>query len=132
MSEEELQEQIKKLETGFFKHNHYKVVQVEPGKNVILEAKLSSNSLNPYGYAHGGLIFGLGDHAMGIAAGLAGGPAVTQNASITYLRPSTGKVLRAEAEVIKQGKVTCFVRCNFYDENNKLTASMDGSYYYMK
>ena len=84
MSEEELKNQLEK-EPGFSKHNHYKLVEVEIGKKAILEAKLNSNSLNPYGYAHGGLIFGLGDHAMGIAVGSTGRLGVTQNANITYM-----------------------------------------------
>lgn len=130
MSEEELRKQLETT-PGFFKHNHYKLVEVEIGKKVILEANLTANSLNPYGYAHGGLIFGLGDHAMGIAVGSTGRVGVTQNANITYLRPTKGKKLRAEAEIIKQGKVTCYLRCNFYDDENKLTASMDANYFYM-
>lgn len=130
MSDEELLNKMEK-EPGFFSHNNYHVVSIEKEKKVVLEANITENSLNPYGYVHGGLIFGLGDTAMGIAARSGGRPAVTQNASITYLRPSIGKKLRAEADVIKMGKATCYLRCNFYDESNKLTATMDASYFYI-
>ena len=92
---------------------------------------IREESLNPYGFAHGGLIFGLGDTAMGILSRSSGRKAVTLNSTINYLRPVVGKILRAEAEMIKDGKKTCLLRCNFYDENNKLTATMDGNYCYI-
>lgn len=130
MSDEDLLKQMEE-KPGFFNHNNYHVVSIEKEKRVVLEANLTENSLNPYGFAHGGLIFGLGDTAMGIAARSFGRNAVTQNSSITYLRPSTGKKLRAEAEIIKAGKATCYLRCNFYDDDNKLTATMDASYFYI-
>ena len=116
--------------TGFIKQNHYQVVEIQKGK-VVMNAPLKEESLNPYQYAHGGFIFGLGDTAMGIAARTTGRNVVTLNASIQYLRPSVGKELRAEAEIIKEGKTICYARCNMYDENHKLTATMDASYYYI-
>ena len=132
MTEEEKAE-LKKLEesSGFIKHNHFHVVEVEKGKKTILEVELKEEALNPFGFAHGGLIFGLGDTAMGITARSTGRNAVTLTSSITYLKPTIGKKLRAEAEIIKAGKKTSYLRCNFYDENNNLTATMDGSYYYI-
>ena len=130
MSEEEVNN-ILENSPGFIKHNDYKAVKITPEK-VILEAKLSENALNPYGYAHGGLIFGLGDTAMGMLAMIDGRQAVTQSAYITYLKPTMGQLVRAEAEQIKAGKTTCFLRCNFYDDKDKLTASMDANYYYIK
>ncbi len=126
------EEAIRQLEesSGFIKHNHFHVVEVDKGKQTILEVKLTEDALNPYGFAHGGLIFGLGDTAMGITARSTGRNAVTLNSNITYLRPTVGKTLKAEAEMIKNGKKTCYLRCNFYDEKNNLTAIMDASYYY--
>jgi acyl-CoA thioesterase len=126
------EEAIRQLEesSGFIKHNHFHVVEVDKGKQTILEVKLTEDALNPYGFAHGGLIFGLGDTAMGITVRSTGRNAVTLTSSITYLRPSLGNTLRAEAEMIKDGKHTSYLKCNFYDEEEKLTASMDASYYY--
>ncbi len=131
MTEEERQE-LQKLEesSGFIKHNHFHVEEVEKEKKTVLSVELKEEALNPYGFAHGGLIFGLGDTAMGITARSTGRNAVTLNSTITYLRPTVGKTLKAEAEMIKNGKKTCYLRCNFYDEKNNLTAIMDASYYY--
>ena len=36
--------------------------------SVIIEAALTEEAMNPYGIAHGGFIFGLGDVAMGVLA----------------------------------------------------------------
>ena len=119
------------LDSGYIKHNHHHIIEVEKGKKSVLEVELTEESLNPYGYAHGGLIFGLGDTAMGILARSTGKKAVTLNSSISYLRPTLGKKVTAVAELIKNGKKTCYLRCNFYDENEKLTATMDANYYYI-
>ena len=129
MTDEELMRQFEEQD-GFIKHNNIKVISFEKGKSAVLEAKLTKESLNPFGFAHGGIIFGLGDTAMGVAVISSGRNAVTLTSSITYLKPSKGSTLRAEAEMVKDGKQVCYLKCNFYDENDILTASMDASYYY--
>lgn len=117
-------------EKGFIEHNSYRLVSQEEGKAELV-ADLSSNSLNPFGFAHGGLLFGLGDTAMGVVACSNDRAAVTQSSNITFLRPTTGKYVTAKARVIKEGKKVCFLNCDLYDENDKLTATMTGSYYYI-
>ena len=107
------------------------MVEVEKGNKAKLEVQLTEDALNPYGNAHGGLIFGLGDTAMGIVASSTGKLAVTMSSSINYLRPSKGKRLVAEAEIVKDGKNTCYLKCSFYDDDKNLTAVMDASYYYL-
>ena len=130
MTDEELLDEMME-KNGFIKHNRFEVVEIEKGKKVTMKVELAEDSMNPYGFAHGGLIFGLGDTAMGVAARSTGRNAVTLSSNISYLKPSMGKVLRAEAEIVKSGKTTCYLRCNFYDEENALTATMDANYYYI-
>ena len=132
MTEEE-KEQLKAMEnsSGFIKLNKYHVLEIAKGEKTVMEADITEDSLNPFDFAHGGFIFGLGDTAMGVTARSTGRNAVTLNSNITYLRPTVGKKLKAVAELIKDGKKTCFLRCNFYDENEKLTATMEGNYYYI-
>ena len=67
MDKEELIEQLEN-NPGFYKHNNYKLVNYKKEEFVELKAEINENSLNPYGFAHGGVIFGLGDTAMGILA----------------------------------------------------------------
>lgn len=130
MSKEEL---IKNMEnSSFIKNNNYKVIEVIEGKKAILKGIITETSNNPYNIAHGGFIFGLGDTAMGVAASSTGKNAVTLSATINYLKPSTGKYLIAEAEVIKSGKKICYLQTNIYNDNEELVATMDSNYCYVK
>lgn len=115
---------------GFIKHNNIEIVEVGE-ETAILKTMLNENSLNPYNIAHGGLIFGLGDTAMGVAARTTGRSAVTLSSNITYLKPSTGEYLTAKAEMIKNGKTTCYLRANIYNDKNDLVATMDANYFYI-
>lgn len=115
---------------GFIKHNNIEIVDVEDNK-ATLKALLTESSLNPYKIAHGGLIFGLGDTAMGVVAKLTGKNAVTLSSNISYLKPATGSYLIAKAEMIKNGKTTCFLQANIYNEKNDLVAIMDANYFYI-
>lgn len=127
----EQEELEKSFQKGFIHHNHFEVVEIEKGHKAVIKVSLTEKSLNPYGFAHGGLIFGLGDTAMGLAARSTGRNAVTLSANISYLKPSMGKKLVAVAEIIKSGKTTCYLRCDFFDEKKSLTATMDANYYFV-
>ena len=126
-------EHDKKMATtsGFMHSNNFELVDLEETLSATLKAIITDSSLNPYGIAHGGFIFGLGDTAMGVVARTTGRRAVTLSSSISYLKPSTGEYLIAKAEMIKNGKTTCFLRCNVYNDKDVLVASMDGNYYYI-
>ena len=69
---------------------------------------------------------------MGIAAASTGKNAVTLSATINYLKPSVGKYLIAEAEIVRSGKSTCYLRTNIYNDKEELVATMDSNYYYVK
>lgn len=115
---------------GFFKHNNFHVVKANK-EECIVKAELTENSLNPYGMAHGGLIFGLGDVVMGMLARASSRPAVTLNANINYLKPGKGEYIIAHAELIKSGKKTCVLRANIYNDKEELIATMDSNYFYL-
>ena len=122
--------EILENEEGFFNHNNFSIEE-RTKDNVILKALITKNSTNPYGIAHGGFIFGLGDTVMGMLARKDGRNAVTLNANITYLKPGTGEYLIAKGEIIKQGKSTCYLRANIYNDEDKLIATMDSNYFYI-
>ena len=117
--------------SGFIYNNNFELVDKEDEVSATLKAKITDSSLNPYGIAHGGFIFGLGDTAMGVLARTTGRKAVTLSSNISYLKPSTGEYLIAKSEMIKNGKTTCFLRCNIYNDKDVLVATMDGNYYYI-
>lgn len=127
------EEVIKKLieEDGFFKHNNYEVVEATE-EACILKANVTKDSLNPYGIAHGGFIFGLGDTVLGMAAAAHGRPAVTLNSTINFLKPAKTEYIIAKGEMIKEGKTTSYLQAKIYDAEDRLIASMDANYYYVK
>lgn len=129
MSNEKLMRTIENM-PGFSKHNNFKFVEMKE-KSAIIKADLTENSMNPYKIAHGGLIFGLGDMAMGMATKSTGRSAVTLSANISYLKPAVGEYLLAKAEVVKNGKTTAYVRCDIFNDKDILVATMDSNYYYI-
>ena len=127
MNKEEILENMKN-KAGFFKHNNMQIVDLE---KAILKTEISNNSLNVYGIAHGGLIFGLGDNAMGLLLAATKKKGVTLSSTINYLYPGKGKWLIAKPEIIKAGKTTAVLKANIYDEEDHLVAIMNGTYYYI-
>lgn len=118
-------------EDGFIKHNNYHIHSINE-KEIIIRADLTKNSNNPYGFAHGGLIFGLTDTVMGMLAAINGRQAVTIDSNISYLQPGSGKYLLAKAEVIKDGKKICFLSSKVYNDKEELIATATSTYYYVK
>ena len=129
MTDEELLKQMEEG-TGFFHHNNYHVEKAVPG-DVVVRVDLTEDSMNPYGIAHGGIIFGLGDIVMGMLAKDTEKKAVTLDSTINYLHPGKGKYLKATGKIIKDGNATCLVQASIYDEKEKLVAIMTGTYYYI-
>ena len=127
MEKEKILEKLEKSQ-GYFKHNNCHIIEVT-STGAEIRVDLTENSLNPYDLAHGGLIFGLGDTAMGIALGK---KALTVTANITYIKPGTGKYLTAKAEQIKIGQSICFAKSMIYNDKDELIATMSGSYYLIK
>ncbi len=115
---------------GFIKYNNIHVLDIKDSY-AKMSALINENSLNPNGTVHGGLIFGLADSVMGIAARTTGHNVVTIDSSINYLHPGKGSKLIAETEKIKVGKKTAVYRCNIYDEKDNLIAIATGTYYFI-
>lgn len=128
-----IEEQLKKMEEedGFFKHNNYHIHSVSE-KEIIIRADLTKNSNNPYGYVHGGLIFGLTDTAMGMLAVTKGRKAVTIDSNISYLQPGSGNYLLAKAKMEKEGKKICFLSSKVYNDKEEIIAIATSTYYYVK
>ena len=129
--QEEILNTIKQFEkSGFIKHNNIKIDEVNEDY-AKLYVEISESSLNPNNTAHGGLIFGLADSAMGLAARTTGKNIVTVNAQIDYIKKGKGKILYAEAKPLKIGRTISVYRCEVQDENNNLIASVTATFYYI-
>ncbi len=115
---------------GFIKYNN---IHIEELKDNYCKCyvDLDENSMNPSGFAHGGLLFGLADSAMGMAARTNGKNIVTLNTNIDYLKPGKGKRITCIAEAIKVGKTTAVYRTNLYIGEDKLIATCTGTFFFL-
>ncbi|MGI5936819.1 MAG: PaaI family thioesterase [Oscillospiraceae bacterium] len=114
---------------NFNLHNGLEVVEIREGY-CECRVKLTKNSMNPQGYAHGSLIFALCDEATGVAAAAGGRSMLTLNSSINFLRPGTGEYLRAVATCVKDGKTTGVFEAIVYDDQDRMVAKGVFTIYY--
>jgi len=130
----------KSMDFGLFKkymntadnfNMHNGLVVTEIGEGVCeLEVELSKCSMNPQGGAHGGLIFTMCDVSCGVAAISGGRSMLTLNSNISFLRPGTGKKLRARAECVKDGRTIGLFEAKVFDDEDKLIAKGEFTMYY--
>jgi uncharacterized protein (TIGR00369 family) len=106
------------------------VIALEPGR-----AELALNILDhhkqQHGFVHGGVLSYLADNALTYAGGTAlGGPAVTSEMKINYVRPAIGARLIARAAAVHTGKSQSVCRCDVFvikDGREKLCAIAQGT-----
>jgi uncharacterized protein (TIGR00369 family) len=90
-----------------------------------VEFEASGRYANPMGTLHGGVLCDLADAAMGVAylSTLADGEtATTIELKINFLRPVWNAKLRAEARVVRAGKVVGLIECDILDQRRRLVA----------
>jgi uncharacterized protein (TIGR00369 family) len=90
-----------------------------------VEFHASARFANPMGTLHGGVLCDIADAAMGVAysSTLAEGETFTTiELKINFLRPVWNARLRAEAIVVRAGKMVGMVECNIFDEKERLVA----------
>lgn len=132
LSKEELYQKIidfVESNEGFIKHNNIHIDELKDNY-AKMSVELSPQSLNPSGIAHGGLIFGLADSAMGMAARTNGRNIVTVNSNIEYLKAGKGAKLTAIATSTKVGANIAFYKTEIYADDN-LCAIANGTFYFI-
>ena len=115
---------------SFVKYNHMHIVTLNEDE-AVLSCELTDNSLNPSGIAHGGIIFGLADTAMGTLAYLTGQKVVTVDSNINYLKPCAGQQISCVAKPVKVGKTLGVYEAKIYNEKQELAAVCSGTYLYL-
>ena len=120
--------EIVNAEKGFIKNNKYRLIELRDDY-CCLEGIMTESSLNPYGIAHGGYIFGLADTAGGAVARMSGCDPVTSTSSITFLRKAKGSRLIAKARPLKRGKTLTNCEVEIFDEEDKLVAKVILEYF---
>lgn len=100
------------------------VITGEPGQAVV-EFGADERYANPMGTLHGGVLCDIADAAMGAAyrSTLASEESFTTlELKINFLRPVWKAKLRAEARMVRAGKVVGLVECNVIDDEGRLVA----------
>ena len=108
---------------AFMKKNHIRLEEVEPDR-VVTALDAGPDSLNPYGFVHGGALYTMADCACGAAARTDGRKYVTLSSSFNFLHSGVeGDTIRAEAKVRRRGRTTCYVIVELTNSRNELLAS---------
>ena len=113
---------------AFAVYNHIDLEHAEKDK-VIIRLDINDNSKNPLGIVHGGAMYTMADCATGIAAHTDGRRYVTQTSTMHYLRNRKEGVIRAVGQVIHRGRTTCIVKAEITDEEGKLLAMGEFSFF---
>lgn len=107
----------------FMKINHIRLEEVEPDR-VVTALDAGADSLNPYGFVHGGALYTMADCACGAAARTDGRKYVTLSSSFNFLHSGLdGDAIRAEARVRRRGRTTCYVDVDLTNQKGQLLAS---------
>lgn len=91
---------------------------------------ISERLTQHHGYVHGGVIAYLVDNALTFAGGSLLGDAVTLEFKINYVRPASGELLRAVAEVLSKSNTHAVCRCDVFvvrGESREMCASAQGT-----
>jgi len=89
-----------------------------------VEFEATERYANPMGTLHGGVLCDLADAAMGVAYRntLAEGETFTTiELKINFLRPVRKAKLRAEARMVRAGRIVGLVECDIFDERHNLS-----------
>ncbi|MEG1016002.1 MAG: PaaI family thioesterase [Bacilli bacterium] len=126
---EELMEYVNSLK-NFNSHNNITITKIENNYAQGV-CKITKNSLNPLGTAHGGVIYSLADAVMGMAAASTGKKLVTQCSNISYFKSVTKGNIRCDSTCLKEGKNVSVFDAKIYDDNNNLIAYGTFNAYFM-
>ncbi len=97
---------------------------------MVFALTLTDELLNPYGIAHGGVLFSLADNTAGMAARGDGRSYVTLSSNFNFLRPGqAGDTITAQATVNHRGSTICHVDIVVQDSQGGLLASGNSVFY---
>ncbi len=86
--------------------------------------ELTARHRNAMGALMGGATFTLADFAFAVACNHKEVSAVSLSTNITFLSPSRGKKLIAEAHCVKDGRSTCYYKVSVYDDIGTMVADV--------
>ncbi len=113
----------------FFKNDRFAVEmgaeidEVTPQKTVC-SLRINNNHKNAVGGVMGGAIFTLADFAFAVAANHETAGVVSLSSTVTFLSAPKCEKLIATANLIKDGRTTCYYIVEITDENDNKIASV--------
>ncbi|WP_330284667.1 PaaI family thioesterase [Streptomyces sp. NBC_00588] len=79
----------------------------------MVELDIREDLLQQYGFVHGGVLSYAADNTLTLAAAtVVGTDVITSGFTVDYLRPATGRLLRAHAQVVRAGRTRVVSRCD--------------------
>jgi acyl-CoA thioesterase len=106
--------------TPFMRHSEFEITEITPDSAVV-ECNVKKIHLNPYSITHGGLLFSMADVASGTAARADGRKYVTEQASVSFLKPGKeGDLIKAEAKIIHRGRKSAVLDAEVRNQDGKL------------
>ncbi len=87
--------------------------------------QIDEDKLNGRSVVQGGAIMTLADFAFAGAVNGSGVTGVSLNCATNFIRPGTGRFLKAVCRKISQGKTTCVYSAEVFNDEEKLVAVMN-------
>ena len=120
MTIEEIKEKLNR-DDRFCRYNEMRIAVIRPGyAEAVME--ITENKLNGLGIAQGGAIFTLADLAFAGASNAAGFRTVAFTSNISFIRPGTGRRLRAVATEVSRGRRTGVYSVQVFNDDGKVVA----------
>ena len=120
MTIEEIKEKLNR-DDRFCRYNEMRIDVIRPGyAEAVME--ITENKLNGLGIAQGGAIFTLADLAFAGASTAAGFRTVAFTSNISFIRPGTGRRLRAVATEVSRGRRTGVYSVQVFNDDGKVVA----------
>ena len=120
MTIEEIKEKLNR-DDRFCRYNEMRIDVIRPGyAEAVME--ITENKLNGLGIAQGGAIFTLADLAFAGASNAAGFRTVAFTSNISFIRPGTGRRLRAVATEVSRGRRTGVYSVQVVNDDGKVVA----------
>lgn len=111
--------------------NGFHIVSIND-ETAIVQCQIRADHYNSRGTVQGGLIFTLADFAFGVVCNNLGRHVISQNITITYLRPPINGKLTAKATIINESKSMMLVEVEVIGESDKLIAKMQANGFKLK
>ena len=117
----QLEELKKKLQNiPYIQYNGMVIDRMEPD-SAAMHVEMRHEFENPYGMAHGGLLFTLIDTTAGTTARADGRRYLTLNANVNYLRSGKGSGrITSCGRIVHRGRTTAVVDVDVRDEEDRL------------